>query len=270
MPELPEVETIRRRVAAQLSGAQVKSARLLWERALATPPPSAFMQWLPGQMVQEVGRRGKFLIFHLSSAALLFHLRMSGDLRVEAGDAPWGVHDRILIEFTDGQRLAFSDARKFGRAWLVEDAQTVVGGLGPEPLEAQFTEDQLFQSLQEKRRQLKPLLLDQHFLAGLGNIYTDESLHLARLHPQRLSHTLDADEVGRLWHAIRAVLQEGIAHNGASLDWVYRGGDFQNHFRAYQRAGQPCSHCGALIERLVVGQRGTHICPVCQVLPPGG
>jgi formamidopyrimidine-DNA glycosylase len=111
---------------------------------------------------------------------------------------------------------------------------------------------------------LKPLLLDQHTLAGLGNIYTDEALHMARLHPLRTSDTLDEDDAQRLWQAIRAVLEEGIARNGASIDWVYRGGDFQNHFRAYQRTGQPCPVCGALIERLVVGQRGTHICPVCQ------
>ena len=121
--------------------------------------------------------------------------------------------------------------------------------------------------LHQHRRQLKPLLLDQSFIAGLGNIYTDEALHLARLHPLQRSHWIDLEQAGRLWTAIRNVLQEGIQRNGASIDWVYRGGDFQNYFRVYQRTGQPCPVCATPVERTVIGQRSSHFCPQCQPAP---
>jgi formamidopyrimidine-DNA glycosylase len=140
----------------------------------------------------------------------------------------------------------------------------VLGNLGPEPLDEGFTADALHAMLQTRRRQLKPLLLDQTFLAGLGNSYTDEALHTAGLHPLRLTDSLNAAEAQALWTAIRAVLNEGIRRNGASIDWVYRGGDFQNTFRVYQRTGQACPVCGAPVERILVGQRGTHFCPRCQ------
>jgi formamidopyrimidine-DNA glycosylase len=127
-----------------------------------------------------------------------------------------------------------------------------------------FTARLFHEALGSRHRQLKPLLLDQTFLSGLGNIYTDEALHLARIHPQARSDSLDQDQVERLWEAIRAILQEGIRRNGSSIDWVYRGGEFQNYFRVYDRKGQPCPVCGAAIQRIVVGQRGTYICPDCQ------
>ncbi len=264
MPELPEVETIRRSLAPALLGAVIQRADLLWERTLATPTPGEFLARLPGQTIHEVGRRGKRLILHLDQGALLIHLRMSGDLYLEAGEAEANPHHRLLLHLQDGRRLAFNDPRKFGRVWLAASPDEIVGGLGPEPLDPGFTAADLYARLQAVRRQLKPLLLDQAFLAGLGNIYTDEALHLARLHPLRAANTLDEADAARLWAAIRAVLEEGIRRNGASIDWVYRGGEFQNYFRAYQRTGQPCPECGAPIVRLVVGQRSTHICPNCQ------
>jgi formamidopyrimidine-DNA glycosylase len=226
---------------------------------------------LPGQTIQDITRRGKFIIFRLSRDYLLMHLRMSGDLIVEAPDAPMGKHYRLVIflhnpGLSNSQvlRLAFNDARKFGRIWLVSDSEEVLSQLGPEPLDPTFTVQALYQRLQASRRQLKPMLLDQSFLAGLGNIYTDEALHLACLHPLTESHQVTLDQAERLWAGIRQALQEGIRRNGASIDWVYRGGDFQNYFRVYQRTGQPCLDCGTLIERITVGQRGTHFCPKCQ------
>ncbi|MFM8321298.1 MAG: bifunctional DNA-formamidopyrimidine glycosylase/DNA-(apurinic or apyrimidinic site) lyase [Chloroflexota bacterium] len=267
MPELPEVETIRRSLRPALLGQRIAAAGVLWGRTLAAPEAGAFCARLPGQAVVELGRRGKFLIVRLSRETLLVHLRMSGDLLVEPPGAPPAPHLRLWIEFEGGQRLAFVDPRKFGRVWLTPDPDAVLAGLGPEPLDDEFTPAQLHARLAAARRQLKPLLLDQSFIAGLGNIYTDEALHLARLHPLMRSHQVDESQAGRLWQAIRSVLEEGIRRNGASIDWVYRGGDFQNYFRAYQRTGQPCPACGATIERLVVGQRGTHICPACQVQP---
>jgi formamidopyrimidine-DNA glycosylase len=197
---------------------------------------------------------------------------MSGDLRMEdatdeRGDTKaFEKHDRLALNFTNGSRLVFNDTRKFGRVWLTADAEDVTGGLGPEPLDETFTTEQFHQMLISRGRQLKPLLMDQTFIAGLGNIYADEALHLAKLHPLTQSNGITPEQTGRLLEAIRAVLSEGIRRNGASIDWVYRGGDFQNHFRAYGRTGEPCPVCGTPIERLVVGQRGTHICPNCQAI----
>jgi formamidopyrimidine-DNA glycosylase len=270
VPELPEVETIaaglRNGRAGQPSilGCTIRGARLLWEGSIAAPGPAEFLARIPGQIIQGIHRRGKFLVFSLTDTTLLVHLRMSGDLVVEPEDAPLATHHRLVLDLTGGVRLAFNDARKFGRVWLVEDPQSVLADLGPEPLEESFTPQGLYQKLLAHRRQLKPLLLDQSFLAGLGNIYTDEALHLARLHPLALSNTVSPEDSEHLWRSIRQVLGEGIQRNGASIDWVYRRGDFQNYFRVYQRTGKPCYNCGTGIERLIVGQRSTHFCPRCQ------
>ena len=148
----------------------------------------------------------------------------------------------------------------------VADAEEITGGLGPEPLSAEFTAQWLAKALHGRHRQIKPLLLDQTFLAGLGNIYADEALNLAKLHPLTPADTLTFEQAERLLESIRRVLKDGIQRNGASIDWVYRGGDFQNYFRVYQRTGEPCPVCGTPIARIVVGQRGTHYCPHCQVL----
>ena len=277
MPELPEVETIARVLRdgsgdyqTSIIGCQVTRAELLWERTLAAPDPGKFQELIVGQTIQSLSRRGKFLVFSLTDLTLLIHLRMSGDMRVESMLAdssepkPFEKHDRLALAFKNGQRLVFNDTRKFGRAWLVKDPAEVLGGLGPEPLNDQLTSDKFFNMLHSRGRQLKPLLMDQRFIAGLGNIYTDEALHLAKLHPLAVSDQITHEGSARLLIAIRGVLSEGIRRNGASIDWVYRGGDFQNYFNVYGRAGSPCPICGTLIERLVVGQRGTHICPNCQ------
>jgi formamidopyrimidine-DNA glycosylase len=270
MPELPEVETIATNLRngtpdqPPIRGMVIDTGTVLWARSLAAPTLDEFLLRLPGQVVEEIWRRGKYLVLNLSQDYLLFHLRMSGDLLVERQESPLAAHHRLLIDFQNGYRLAFNDTRKFGRAWLVPDPESVLSGLGPEPLGAEFRATDLFQRLHAYHRQLKPLLLDQRFLAGLGNIYTDEALHKAGLHPLKISDEVNEDQAGKLWQSVREVLQEGIRHNGASIDWVYRGGDFQNHFRVYQRGGEPCPNCGTPIERIVVGQRGTHFCPHCQ------
>jgi formamidopyrimidine-DNA glycosylase len=217
-----------------------------------------------------VGRRGKHILIHLSDYDLIFHLRMSGELRVESmynedgGLRPLLPHDRVVLYFSDGHRLAFHNPRKFGRAWLVKDAREIVGHLGPEPFSEALTAAVFYQRLQQHHRQIKPLLLDQTFLAGMGNIYTDEALFLAKIHPLTTSHSLNEADAARLLDAIRQVLEKGIRANGASIDWVYKGGGFQNDFTVYQRTGQACIRCGTMIERMVVGQRGTHFCPICQ------
>jgi formamidopyrimidine-DNA glycosylase len=273
MPELPEVETIRNalrnggRGGESVVGRRVQKSHLLWERTLAEPTAEEFHQRIFGQVVKDVGRRGKYLMLDFPVDTLLIHLRMSGDLVVEKQAEPVAPHHRLMLDLEGGLRLAFNDTRKFGRVWLVEDPLSVTRNLGPEPLDDDFTPQELYQRLQTHRRQLKPLLLDQTFLAGLGNIYTDEALHLARLHPLMISNTLDFEGSKRLWSAIKQVLEEGIKRQGASIDWVYRGGDFQNYFRVYQRAGDPCPSCGSPIQRILVGQRGTHYCENCQPPP---
>lgn len=275
MPELPEVETIVRalreggRGGDALPGRRVGGACVLWPRALQSPPADDFSRRIAGQSVRGVERRGKYILLPLTIDTLLMHLRMSGDLRVERsleGGPLEGLkpHDRALFWFEDGLRLVFNDPRKFGRIWLTANPQEVVGELGPEPFSPTLTPQSFHQRLVSKKRQLKPLLLDQSFLAGLGNIYTDESLHMARLHPLMASDRLTVGQAEVLLNAIRWVLEEGIRRNGASIDWVYRGGDFQNYFRVYQRTGKACPVCGHAVQRMVVGQRGTHYCPVCQ------
>jgi formamidopyrimidine-DNA glycosylase len=270
MPELPEVETIARILRLgtpqqpALIGRHILRVELLWERTLAEPSPAEFISLLLGQTIENIGRRGKFLYFELSRDWLLFHLRMSGDMLVRREGVPSETHDRLLLRLDGNIVLAFNDARKFGRVWLVNEVDSVVGNLGPEPLDDGFTVDSFFTRLHATRRQLKRLLLDQTFMAGLGNIYVDEALNLAKLHPLTPANIITHEQAGLLLQSIRTVLRDGIARNGASIDWVYRGGDFQNYFRVYQRTGEPCPVCGTPIARIIVGQRGTHFCPHCQ------
>lgn len=274
MPELPEVETIARKLEPELVGRTIKEADLRWSRTLATPSPKKFKEQIQGKKIKEVTRRAKYFILHLSSLrpgsgqafSLLFHLRMSGDLYVKNSTIEPEKHDRLIIKLSGNKSLVFNDTRKFGRVWLTANPQEVLGKLGPEPFGRDFTPQWLYSSLQKKHRQLKPLLLDQTFLAGLGNIYTDEALHIAKLHPLGMSDSLSLKQAQALHEAVRKVLKEGIKRNGASIDWVYRGGEYQNYFRVYDREGEPCFVCGTKIQRLVVGQRGTHICPKCQVV----
>lgn len=273
MPELPEVESIANRLRMgsdlhpSLVGARILSVQVYWQRSVAKPLSESFIEELKGQTIRRIGRRGKFLVFNLDGLTLLFHLRMSGDLWVESMAQAVAPHSRVCFELASNYRLTFHDPRKFGRVWLLEDADEVLGELGPEPFDPQLTAEVFFQRLLRVRRQLKPLLLDQRFIAGLGNIYTDEALHCAGLHPLTRSDQIRPDQAERLLGCIRAVLEEGIRRNGASIDWVYRGGDFQNYFRVYKRSGLPCPNCGMPIQRITVGQRGTHFCPACQPAP---
>lgn len=270
MPELPEVETIARTIAPHVTGRTIVSAEVRWARTIASPSVRKFAEQVRGQRIIGVSRRAKYLILRLEDYNLLIHLRMSGDLMVRMGKIKAEKHDRLLLALRakDGKQshLAFNDTRKFGRVWLTDQPETVLGSLGPEPLGRDFTPQWLYENLRKRKRRLKPLLLDQTFLAGVGNIYADESLHKAKLHPLGLSNSVTKKQAGALHEAIQSILKEGIRRNGASIDWAYRGGAYQNHFRVYDREGKPCPVCGTKIQKLTVGQRGTHICPKCQVL----
>ena len=273
MPELPEVETICRILRdgrdglPSLVGKNIIDAEILWEGCIASPTPSEFQTLIRGEVIREIGRRGKYIRFLLSKYELIFHLRMSGDIFLEAQDQESTRHVRLLLNLDNGWRLSFYNPRKFGRVWLLGDTQEFFSHLGLEPLDEDFSAKRLYMMLQSHRRQLKPLLMDQAFLAGMGNIYTDEALFIAKLHPLTRSDAINEFEARRLWSAIRKVLLDGIRSNGSSIDWAYRRGGFQNYFQVYQRTGEPCYTCGTPIKRIVVAQRGTHFCPHCQ-LPP--
>jgi formamidopyrimidine-DNA glycosylase len=270
MPELPEVETIARmlRVGSTthppVPGRTIDGVTLRWPRHIATPGAPRFRREILGRTIRDVSRRGKYLVFPLDQGTMLIHLKMSGDLALLPTGSPVGPYDHTVFHLDGGWDLRFGDARKFGKVFLVDDPNAVLTGLGPEPLAAGFTARTLAGRLHAHARALKPLLLDQTFVAGLGNIYADEALHRARLHPLRRSNSLTPTEVQRLWRGMRAALRAGLRHNGASIDWVYRGGNYQNHFRVYQREGRPCPVCRTPVRRIVVGQRGTHYCPSCQ------
>jgi len=283
MPELPEVETIVRslRNAVDLAFSnspnlkdrpgvvrrKIADVEVNWQRSIAEPDAFSFYRRIHGQTILDVQRRGKFIVFQLDDDWMLIHLRMSGDVRVESRiNNPLLPHDKVVFNFTDDARMVFNDPRKFGRVWLVKDAHSVLERLGPEPLSPDLSASVFHQALLCHKRAIKPVLLDQGFVAGMGNIYTDEALHLARIHPLETASSLSSERAEELLAAIRSVLEEGIRRNGASIDWVYRGGDFQNYFRVYQRTGDACPVCETKIERIVVGQRGTHFCPACQ--PP--
>jgi formamidopyrimidine-DNA glycosylase len=264
MPELPEVETIVRRMRPEIMGHTISDADLRWERTLATPKPALFKKSIIGQSIHAVNRRAKYIVAQLSVDTLIIHLRMSGDILFRPVDAPVEKHDRLLLNLSKQKMLVFNDMRKFGRVWLTPTPQDVLGKLGPEPLDDDFTADDLFELITAHKRQIKPLLLDQHIIAGLGNIYTDEALHLAGLHPLTKSDTIKRKQAEILWRSIRKVLEAGIQRNGTSIDWIYRGGQYQNYLHVYGRTDEPCLQCGTPIQKITVGQRGTHFCPQCQ------
>ncbi len=270
MPELPEVETIARtlRLGSNglpgLPGRTVSQALVFWERTLAEPVLQEFLNSIKGLTIQSVSRRGKFLVIDIPPYNLLIHLRMSGDLRIETNSTSPQKHDRVLLLLDNDTRIVFNDTRKFGRMWLTQNPENILGRLGFDPLNSPMQPEQFFNYLHPRKSKLKPLLMDQSFLAGLGNIYTDEALHLAKLHPTLQANSINPEQAISLFHAIQTVLTEGIARNGASIDWVYRGGTFQNQFKVYRRTGKPCLTCGTPVCRIIVGQRSTHYCPTCQ------
>lgn len=264
MPELPEVETTVRLLQPDLAGRTFTQVQLNWPKHAADP--AALTNLLPGHKIVEVGRRGKYLVFTLepSDRTLFIHLMMSGRLGVFSADEPLDKHDHTIFELDDGRQLRFNDTRKFGRVYLVANAKKVVGKLGPEPLGESFTVDWLAERLSQRTRVIKALLMEQSFLAGIGNIYADEILFRAKIDPRRAAHQLAPEEAAALHRAIREVLTEAIEYQGTSFDWVYPEGGMQERLRVYGRAGEPCLVCGHEIQRVVLVQRGTHLCPRCQ------
>ncbi len=271
MPELPEVETVVSDLRGQITGRSFQEAHILWLRTLAAPGETALEERLAGRRVIDVGRRGKYILIHLDDGqALIVHLRMTGSLAVVPVDSPLlaDKHLRAWFGFADGEALTFTDSRKFGRIWLVREVEEVTGKLGPEPLAWDLAPDTFAARIRKRKVAIKALLLDQTAVAGVGNIYADESLFRAGIHPLRKASTLTEDELGRLYARLREVLHEAIDERGTLLR-DYRtpygeDGYFQNHLRVYGRYRKPCPACGAAIERIRVTQRSTHFCPQCQ------
>jgi len=276
MPELPEVETVARLLRPRLVGRTIERSDVRWARTVGGRTAN-FERSVVGARIESVDRRAKHLIFELSrdgvaAGALLGHLRMTGRMHVEAAAWDPGPFAKVRLDLDDGSAFHFIDVRKFGRLEFVRDWTRELEDLGPEPLSDAFSEEWFFGALRARRRALKPLLLDQTFLAGLGNIYVDESLFRAGLHPLQTSDRVPRERAAALRRAIRATLAEAIEREGSSFDVFYRTpegspGSYQEQFKVYGRDGKPCRVCGAEIERLVVGQRGTHVCPRCQPRP---
>jgi formamidopyrimidine-DNA glycosylase len=265
MPELPEVETIVRTLRQVLPGRTFGCVAVGW-RPMVQKSPLDLVEMLPGQRIERIDRRGKYLVFYLSTGnALLIHLKMSGRLYVcAAADAP-DPYDRITFFLDDDRQLRFRDPRKFGRAHLTADASSVLDRLGPEPLDKRFGQDEFLSRFTGRRGVVKLLLVDQTFIAGVGNIYADEALFRAHIQPSRRTATLSDTEKRGLYGAVRYVLNASIALNGSTLaDGMYHGGNFQNTFCVYGREKEPCPVCGAEIERIKLGQRSAYFCPSCQ------
>lgn len=275
MPELPEVETIRRELIPHLVGRRIAAVSVRWPRTVRRPSADEFVRRLQGRTVESLSRRGKYLVVGLSGGEfLLLHLKMTGSLLVKPPGAVADKHTRMVFSLIDDRNepsaLHFRDPRKFGSAWLVEDAFAVTGKLGPEPLLARFTAEALADILKGRRQPIKVLLCDQSRIAGLGNMYADEALFAARLHPLRPSGAISPEEIRRLHRAIRQVLRRGIRDCGASVSNYCRPDGSQGwaheSFRVAHRGGQPCPRCGAPIQRLSLRGRGSYFCPRCQPL----
>jgi formamidopyrimidine-DNA glycosylase len=277
MPELPEVETIRAHLAPRLVGRRLERVEIADPRLTRPEPPEAVAAALEGEEIRAVGRRGKYLIVEFASGRhLLIHLRMTGSVEhPAAGGFDADPYRRAVVTLDDGSDVAYRDVRRFGTWELLEpgelDAYFAARRLGREPLERPFTTRALAAAFAGRRAPVKAALLDQRAAAGIGNIYADEALWRARIHPLRPAGSLNREEVAALRSGIREALEMGIARQGATLR-DYRDpnggrGRMQEEFRVYGRAGEPCFRCGTPIEKTRVGGRGTWFCPNCQRLP---
>jgi formamidopyrimidine-DNA glycosylase len=298
MPELPEVETVARDLQRLVAGATIVGATVHWGRTIRHPqPPERFAAEISSATIRRVDRRAKTVLLHLEDGRVMtVALRMTGALVVTGAETPADPYARVVFVLADGRELRYRDVRKFGRIGLwpggglrsvgagrgersrrvAEGSRRyrigeVFSGHGPEPLQRGFTADRFAERLARRSAKLKSLLLDQSFIAGVGNIYADEALWRARLHPLRTADSLDADEIARLHRAVRHVLRAAVANRGSSFsDYVGADGepgDNAERLSVYRRTDQPCYRCGRPIRRIVVGQRSTHFCPRCQPEP---
>lgn len=266
MPELPEVETIKNELLPWIVGQSFTQVTIFDTELVPDSSAEEFRHKLIGQTIQSLERRGKYLIFNLANQALIMHFRMTGVLLLN----PKGIdrYARAVFHFSNRNRLVFNDLRRFGVMRLVENVDTVVGKLGPEPLSESFTPEILAKLLKKHHLPIKAALIDQNLIAGIGNMYADEALFAARIHPLRKAGALSAHEIQSLYRSIREVLLSAIGNKGASVDtYVRPGGQIGTahfHFQVAHRGGEPCPLCHTPIERILVRNRGTYFCPNCQ------
>ncbi len=270
MPELPEVETVVRGLREPLVGRTIIGMWHDWDKTIHSPSPQEFAARVVSQAVRGIGRRAKYILIELEHDVLVVHLKMSGRLYVASAadrhDADRWVHARFDLD--GGKQLRFSDVRKFGKVYLTDDVSRLLSHLGPEPLDKSFTLAGFREGLKGRRRSIKAHLLDQEIVAGIGNIYADEALFRAGIHPNCMAGELTDEDAALLHQTIREALLAGIEHEGASINWYRKPdggkGESQNHFYVYSRMNLACRKCGATINKIRVAQRGTHFCPNCQ------
>lgn len=273
MPELPEVETVRRGLAGTLIGRSIQAVNIQLPRLIKWPAVPEFIALLTGKRIDALDRRGKYLLLKLEGGVVLvIHLRMTGRLYYRRQEEAQDLYSRVVFCLDNGDRLVFADTRTLGTlsALQADELATVHGlsSMGPEPLSPELTNEYLHNALKRRKAKIKSLLLNQEIIGGLGNIYVDESLFLAGIHPERNGDSLSPEEITRLLFAINTVIQEALSHQGTTFrdfqDSNGREGGHQHHLKVYGRKGRKCTVCDNLILRIEVGGRGTHFCPFCQ------
>lgn len=272
MPELPEVETIKRTLQHLVIGKMIQDVTILWGKIIQHPDQLEFKNLCVGQTIQTIDRRGKFLKFILDDYVLVSHLRMEGRYMLQNKDEPLDKHTHVIFSFTDGTELRYMDVRKFGTMHLFpkgeEEKREPLAKLGVEPFSDEFTPEVLKEAFQKTSRNVKAVLLDQSIVVGLGNIYADEALFRARIHPKTKASRLSERKIKTLYDEIKATLLEAVDKGGSTVrTYVNSQGDmgmFQFDHFVYGKKGEPCKVCGTPIEKTVVAQRGTHYCPKCQ------
>ena len=272
MPELPEVETVKNELTPHSVGRKITGVTLFWDGIVKQPTVTDFRSHLIGQKITGLDRRGKYLIIGLTSDDLLvIHLKMSGSLLISHDSSEPPKYTRAIIHLDKSSNIFFRDPRKFGAMWLVKDSSSITDKLGPEPLEGDFTPQVLAQRLRNRKAPIKALLCDQSVIAGIGNMYADEALYAARIHPLRLGGSLSQDEIERLHHAIQQILRAAIGNKGASIVNYYRPsgepGTAHFEFKVAHGRGKTCPICSGAIQRIPVRNRGTYFCPKCQPEP---
>lgn len=278
MPELPEVETVRRGLKSLVLHKTIAGVTIYWPKIIESPDTAAFTATLIGETIQDVNRRGKYLIVVFDDVEMISHLRMEGKYDYFAVSTPPGKHTHVVFTFTDGSELHYQDVRKFGRMALVAKGKAAqykgIQKLGPEPVEPDF-ELKAFQArLKRVKKAIKPALLDQTIVTGLGNIYVDEALWRAKIHPETSGNVLTEREVAQLHEAIIDVLAQAVTAGGTTIrtyqNALGEAGNFQTSLYVYGQQGTPCARCGTPIIKCKVAQRGTHLCPHCQQKKEGG
>lgn len=274
MPELPEVETVIRALKKSIVGKQIKSVIILCPKIVEYPDINKFKKFLNNEKITSISRRGKYLIFHLDHWDLISHLRMEGNYEYfnEAGNI--SKHTHLIFIFSDNSELQYCDTRKFGRMVLLEKNRGLsyrgISKLGPEPLSDEFNLFDFKTAISNSKRAIKPLLLEQRIVAGLGNIYVDEVLWKAKIHPQKRANTLSKKEIVILRLSIINILSSAVKVGGTTIRSYFNNfseaGGYQNFLKVYGKKGCPCSRCGTIISKIKVEKRGTHFCPYCQRL----